>query len=412
MNLFENFRIALRALSANKLRSALTMLGIIIGVAAVVALMAIGTGATASITGQVQGTGSNLITVVPGQIRAGPGSLSGGANTAVLLLADEQALAAGLPDAKYVVPIFQGGTTTTYQHNSVRVNVIASQPIYPTVRNLSLAHGRLLTGSDGRDVARVAVLGSQTATDLFGPLDPLGQTIKINGTPFKVVGVLTSSGASGFSNSDQTILVPLEAGYEKLFGAAASTTGRRQVSSVLISAKTPEAVNGIMTQTDRILRRAHGLTPAAPADFSVLSQQQLLSTLTTITTTLTVFLGAIAGISLLVGGIGIMNIMLVSVTERTREIGLRKAVGAKQSVILLQFLVETMFLSITGGLIGIGLGWGIAELVTLSKLITTSVTPNSVALAFLFSSAVGVFFGLYPAYRASRLRPIEALRYE
>jgi len=321
-------------------------------------------------------------------------------------------LQAGLPDAKYVVPIFQGSTTTTYQQNSVRVNTIATQATYPAVRNLSLAHGRLLTDADGRDSARVAVLGSQTAIDLFGPRDPLGQTIKINGTPFKVVGVLTSSGASGFSNSDQTILVPLETGYEKVFGSAANTTGRRQVSSVLVSAKTPEAVSGILTQADTILRRAHGLTATADADFSVLSQQQLLSTLTTITTTLTVFLGAIAGISLLVGGIGIMNIMLVSVTERTREIGLRKAVGARRNVILLQFLIETLFLSLTGGILGIALGWGIAEAVTLSKLITTSVTPSSVALAFLFSTAVGVFFGIYPAYRASRLRPIEALRYE
>jgi|SRR5579859_403905 len=410
MDLLDNFRIALRALSANKLRSALTMLGIIIGVASVVALMAIGTGATASITGQVQGTGSNLVSVSPGQLRAGPAAAS--ANTAILYLSDAHALQAGLPDAKYVLPIFQGSTTSTYQQNSVRVNTIASLPTYPTVRNLSLAHGRLLTDGDERDVSRVAVLGSQTATDLFGPRDPLGQSIKINGTSFKVVGVLVSSGASGFSNTDQSILVPLETGYEKLFGVAANTTGRRQVSSVLISAKTPESVNGILVKADTILRRAHGLTPTADADFSVLSQQQLLQTLTTITTTLTIFLGAIAGISLLVGGIGIMNIMLVSVTERTREIGLRKAVGARRNVILLQFLIETLFLSLIGGMLGIGLGWAIAEAVTLSKLITTSVTPTSVALAFLFSSAVGVFFGLYPAYRASRLRPIEALRYE
>jgi len=411
MNFAENVRIALRALAANKLRSALTMLGIIIGVAAVVALMAIGTGATASITGQVQGTGSNLVQVAPGQLRAGPAAATG-ANTAILYLSDAQALQAGLPDAKYVLPIFQGSTTATYQKNTVRVSTTASQAAYPAARNLTLAHGRLLTDSDGHDAARVAVLGSQTATDLFGPLDPLNQTIKLNGTPFKVVGVLASTGAAGFSNSDQSILVPLETGYEKLFGTVANTTGRRQVSSVLISAKTPDVVNSIMTDTDRILRRAHGLSPTAQADFSVFSQAQLLQTLSTITNTLTIFLGAIAGISLLVGGIGIMNIMLVSVTERTREIGLRKAVGARRNVILLQFLIEPLFLSISGGLVGIALGWAIAEAVTLSKLITTSVTPTSVAMAFLFSSAVGVFFGLYPAYRASRLRPIEALRYE
>ena len=410
MNLIENIRIALRALLANKLRSALTVLGIIIGVGAVVALMAIGTGATASITTQVQGAGSNLISVSPGQSSFGARQVS--ANSAILYLGDAQALASGLTNAKYVVALFQGSTTVTYQRNSARVNVTATQPNYTTVRGNTMAHGRFLTDSDWREVARVAVLGSQTATDLFGPLDPMGQTIHINGTPFKVVGVLASAGASGFGNGDQIILVPLETGYEKLFGAVANTTGRRQVSSVLISANSSSAVSGIMAQADRILRQAHGLTPTSPADFSVLSQQQLLQTLTSITTTLTIFLGAIAGISLLVGGIGIMNIMLVSVTERTREIGLRKAVGARQSVILLQFLVETLFLSISGGLLGIALGWGIAEGVTLAKLITASVTLNSVGLAFLFSSAVGVFFGLYPAYRASRLRPIEALRYE
>src|SRR5258708_8304338 len=251
MDLFDNFRIALRALSANKLRSALTMLGIIIGVASVVALMAIGTGATASITGQVQGTGSNLVSVSPGQLRAGPGAAS--ANTALLYLSDAQALQAGLPDAKYVLPLFQGSTTTTYQQNSVRVTPTASLPTCPAVRNLSLAHGRLLTDADGRDVSRVAVLGSQTAIDLFGPRDPLGQTIKINGTPFKVVGVLTASGSSGFGNADQTILVPLETGFEKVFGAAPNTTGPRQVTTILISAKTPQPASTTITLTDRIL---------------------------------------------------------------------------------------------------------------------------------------------------------------
>jgi putative ABC transport system permease protein len=409
MGLLENTRIALRALSANKMRSILTMLGIIIGVGAVVALMAIGNGATASITSQVQGIGSNLITILPGRLQQGPRQDS---TAAVLYYSDYLLLRQNLDQVDHIAPTFQSQSTVTQARESVRVSVIATTPDYLPARSYELAAGRSLTAGDESSSARVAVLGAQTSRDLFGPLSPVGRSIKIEGVPFQVVGVLASKGSSGFSNDDEVVLVPLATGYEKLFGSAASVGGRQRITVIMISASTPEAVDGVMDEARQLLRRAHRLKPSQEADFTVLSQSQFLETLGAITATLTVFLGAIAGISLLVGGIGIMNIMLVSVTERTKEIGLRKAVGARQSVILLQFLVETLILSLTGGLLGIGLGWAVAAGMRAANLIDAQVTLDSVALAFFFAAAVGLFFGLYPAYRASRLRPIEALRYE
>jgi putative ABC transport system permease protein len=410
MNFFENVRIALRALSANKLRSSLTMLGIIIGVGAVVALMAIGQGATASITSQVQGIGSNLLMVFAGQFRGGGASQP--SRPSALYLSDYEALARRLTDVDHVVPTFEGRMTLTQGQNSVDLTLTATTASYAPARAYEIAFGRMLTDADQASGARVAVLGSQTAADLFGTLNPVGRSIKINGISFQVVGVLASKGSSGFTNEDETVLVPLETGYARLFGANATFSGKRRVSNILISVSSAEAVDSVMTQTERILRHERGLRPSEEANFTVMSQSQFLDALNTITTTLTVFLGAIAGISLLVGGIGIMNIMLVSVTERTREIGLRKAVGARQRSIMLQFLVETIVLSLTGGLLGIGLGWAISAGIAAAGLIEAQITADSVALAFFFSAAVGLFFGLYPAYRASRLRPIEALRYE
>jgi len=412
MNLSENFRIALRALSANKMRSILTMLGIIIGVGAVVALMAIGQGATASITSQVEGIGSNQITVFPGQLRGGGRNALASTQQATLFLSDYEALEREMKNITAIVPSVQANSTVTYGQETVSVNVTATTPDYVSVNAYTLARGKNFTANDVARATRVAVLGSDTAADLFSGLNPVGRKIKIGGVSFDVIGVLEEKGSGGFGNADNLILIPLETGYDRLESGSLVRSGRKTVSSIAFSAANAEVVEQVMMEAERILRREHGLRPAEESDFSLFSQTQLLSSLSTITTTLTIFLGAIAGISLLVGGIGIMNIMLVSVTERTKEIGLRKAVGAKRSVILTQFLVETLLLSLTGGLLGVLVGWGIAAAVTLANLITAQVTWESVALAFGFSAAVGLFFGLYPAWRASRLRPIEALRYE
>ncbi len=403
----ENFRIALRALASNKLRSALTMLGIIIGVGAVVALMAIGNGATASITSRVEGIGSNLITVQPARIFKG-----GQFTRSYLYLADYQTLVTALGRQATIAPVYQTNATVTYGTQSSNVSVAATNENYASVRAYDMQFGRFLTADDDASQSRVAVIGPTTAQDLFQGISPLGRTIRVSNTNFQVVGVLKSKGSSGFDNADDIVLVPLHTAYNDLLGSSAVNNGQERLTNVFISAATSNLVDSVMNQSTLALRIQHQLKPSDTLDFSVSSQTAILSSLSTITGTMTAFLGFIAAISLVVGGIGVMNIMLVSVTERTREIGLRKAVGAKRANILMQFLIETLTLTLIGGLIGLTVGWLIAEGVKAAQIITTQVTGSSVALAFAVTLAVGVLSGLYPAYRASRLSPIDALRYE
>ncbi len=410
LNFSQNIRSALRALLANKLRSALTMLGIVIGVGSVVALLSVGTGAQSSITSQISNIGANVITIYSGTRNSSAPSGAGGGATAPLTYEESQQLN-GLEGVAAVSPQVQSRQTLKYQSSQTSVQVVGVEPDYATVHPDQLDHGRFISAADVTNKSRVAVVGSQVVTDLFGGLDPVGKSIKINGILFQVVGVLKEQGSGGFGFSrDSTTYVPITTAMARLSNSRVGS--QKSVSTIEVSATSSDSIDTAIAAITAKLRTLHKLSVSEAADFTVQSQTDILSAATSVTSTLTVFLGAIAGISLLVGGIGVMNIMLVSVTERTREIGLRKAVGAKRRDILYQFLTETLVMSILGGVIGIIIGWGIAEAVSAAGLITTVVSLESVALAFGFSAAIGVFFGLYPANRAAGLKPIEALRYE
>jgi len=389
------------------------MLGIVIGVATVVALLALGQGATASITSEIQSTGSNLLTVTPGRSQFGSGGGGASQQQSHLYYSDYELLARGVEDnITAIVPMYQSSYIVKYGDESFSVSVTGVTSAYQDVRSYDLANGRFISDGDNKSQSKVAVLGSQTAEDLFGNLSPIGKAISINGIKFGVVGVLASKGSSGFSSSDDAIFIPLETGYDKVFGATANYNGKKTVNNIIVSVKTTDLMDTVSAQMEYMLRRSHKLAVTDELDFNVMNQTDTLETLNTITNTLTIFLGAIAGISLLVGGIGIMNIMLVSVTERTKEIGLRKAVGATRNQILIQFLIETMTLSVLGGLIGILFGIGLASIFTLTGLITAVITVDSILLSFFFALAIGVFFGIYPAFRAANLHPMVALRYE
>jgi putative ABC transport system permease protein len=410
--IWESVRIALSSLRANKLRTILTMLGVIIGVASVVALMAIGNGAQVAITSQISSIGSNLLTVFPGQ-RRGPGPAA--IQSQGLTLADAEALVrpGALPAAVIVAPVYQNGAQVVAGANNTQSSVVGVTPSFFTVRNLNVTRGQIFTESQTNGLRAVAVLGGNVAEDLFGLATPVGKTIRIKGQTFQVIGVLEKKGGSGFGSVDDQLFVPLGVAQLKLFGARSADTSSPRVSNIAVQVADASQMDAVSAQIAAIMRKQHRLeADGSEDDFSVFNQADVLSSLNQITSILTAFLGAIAGISLLVGGIGVMNIMLVSVTERTKEIGLRKAVGARRRDILQQFLTEALVVSLLGGIIGLLVGSLISFGVSLTGLITPVVTPSAMLLALGFSMAVGLFFGIYPARRAARLRPIEALRYD
>jgi len=412
VDLVDSARVATGALIANKMRSSLTMLGIIIGVAAVVALLSLGQGVQTMVTEQIQSAGSNLLFIVPG----GMTDSGGFEYRASLTYGDAKAIAdpRNVPDAAIVAPVMSGGVQVTYRGEEMGSTVSGVSSDYDVVRNLEVAYGRFLSSQDLDRRSRVAVLGSEAAESLFNEsVYPVEQTIKINRIPFRVVGVLEEKGAGMMGSEDNYIYVPISTAQTRLFPQQRNLAGEFEVSVVYIQVIGDDRMEAATEDVNELLRRRHDISFQEDDDFAVINQADLVAIMEEVTGILTLFLGAIAGISLLVGGIGIMNIMLVSVTERTREIGIRKAVGAKRRDILLQFLVEAMVLSLAGGAVGILLGYGLSQGVSLlSEDMVTVVSLQSIVLATTFSMVVGVVFGLYPAVRAARLNPIDALRYE
>jgi putative ABC transport system permease protein len=407
VNITQAILEALDSLASNKLRSGLTVLGIVIGVGAVIAMLSIGRGAQETITGSISDIGTNLLFVMRSQdteIR----------NRESLTLADAQALADPFtaPSVIGVAPILMGSVEVSYAGESGFTQALGVTPDYETVRNANVAEGEFINQDHMLGRAAVALLGPDTAETLFGrSAGVTGELIRIEGQPFRVIGVLEAKGGSGFNNPDDQVLVPLTTGQSRLFPRS-----QDRVDMIIAQAISPEGVEMAAEEISAVLRLRHR-SAIGEDDFTVFTQQDFIATAQSITGVLTIFLGGIAGISLLVGGIGIMNIMLVSVTERTREIGLRKAVGARKRDLMIQFLTESSLLSLFGGVIGILLGWGLSQLVgAIAAASDADLNPSmgldAVLLATLFSAAVGLFFGLYPAKRAADLEPVEALRYE
>jgi len=411
MNVIQSIRVALQGLTANKLRSALTMLGIIIGVAAVIALVAVGQGAQAAVTQRFQSLGSNLLVISPGAAFYGRVS-QGAASAQNLTNEDAQAIAQLATLVEAIAPEYSvRGAQVVYGSKNTQTSVLGVPPEYLAVRNWQVAQGRFIDQQDVESLAKVCTLGTTVVEDLFGSnsLDPVGKTVKINRQNYQVVGVMASKGQTGFTNEDDQVFIPLSTAQIKFGGA-----GNTSLESINVQVTSADMMDFAQAELKAILRARHGLSPSQADDFNIRSQVQIMEMAQQTTGTFTILLGAIAAISLVVGGIGIMNIMLVSVTERTREIGIRKAVGAKRRDILMQFLVEAVVLSGLGGVMGVLVGWGSAQLLSrlASELLSTLVTPGSVIMALGVSVAIGLFFGIYPANRAARLNPIEALRHE
>ena len=415
MNALIIIRTAISSLGANKLRAGLTLLGIVIGVAAVITLMSIGRGAQATITERIQALGTNLLFVRPGETSSrGVGGGQGSASS--LTIEDAYALSESdfTPSISAVAPELGSSAQVVAGRKNTFANIIGVTPEYEEVRNAPVEFGQFITQGDVERNATVAVLGYQVAQDLYGFRSPIGQPIRIGGRQFEVIGVLEEQGGSSFFSFDDRIMVPITAAYYRL-ASSRTTQGGISVQTINVKTQGVQVMDSALAEVATILRLRHRIT--GEDDFTVTSQQETIEALEEATNAFVFFLGAIAGISLLVGGIGIMNIMLVSVTERTREIGIRKAMGAKRRDILLQFVSEATLLSLGGGGVGLFLGWVLSNLLNDRAIIGTSPTQTAFSfdiavLALAVSAAIGLFFGIYPAMRAASLHPIEALRHE
>ncbi len=408
--LTSSVRIAFRALQVNKVRSMLTMLGIVIGVAAVIATAAIGSGAKQRIQQQIASIGSNMIMVIPGSLTSS-GLHMGTGNAVTLSESDARELTAQCPDIAVAVPVVRGGAQIVYENSNWATSIFGTTPGFLEIRDLSVANGAPFSQQDVDSGNKVALLGKTVVTNLFGGLDPVGRSIRIKKVPFTVVGVLTPKGQTAMGvDQDDLILIPISTAKRKVIGIKPANADA--VDGIMMQAKSSNQMQAAQDEATALLRQRHHLGPAEDDDFSIRNMEEIFAAQEASSQTLSIMLAAVASVSLVVGGIGIMNIMLVSVRERTREIGLRQAVGAKTRDILTQFLVEAVGLSVLGGALGIVIGVIASAIISRLAHWNTVVSPGAVLLAVLFSGLVGISFGYYPARKAAYLDPIEALRAE
>jgi putative ABC transport system permease protein len=408
IDLTTTIRISIRSLKANKMRSFLTMLGIIIGVGAVIAMLAIGSGARSRIAAQISSMGSNLLMILPGATTAG-GVRMGIGTQPTLSMADAEAIRKECPSVQYVAPVVNGVAQVVYGNLNWSTGVIGTSPEMVFVRDWEIIAGRNFSDDDIRGATKVCILGQTVIENLFGDINPLGHVIRIKNVPFTVIGILQRKGQSPTGqDQDDVIYIPVTTAQKKIFG----TTFPGMVRIIMIKARSPEVMDSAEREITDLLRQRHRIGPRQDNDFTVRNLTQIMQVQEQSTSVMTILLGAIASVSLIVGGIGIMNIMLVSVTERTREIGIRMAVGAKTWDIRLQFIIEALILSLSGGLIGIITGIVSSRVISSLAGWPVMISIFAVMLSFSFSGIVGIFFGYYPAHKASLLDPIEALRYE